>query len=201
MEAIRKIGFNMTGRIMIFGALMIFIPIMLVSMKILSESAALVLIFMGSAVEAIGVALALSMPKSGNKEFGAKSEKFDFGQLSFNVYIDIKCLQRTFSDSGLKKAEDQIEDMGVAVRNAKRVLKGNWHVTDKGYLFRGFKFGLPEREVIIEIDDNIAGLDALRKIRDGKMKITDAEFYEVHAHCERGAVVKFKIDQNGLILY
>lgn len=117
-----------------------------------------------------------------------------------NITIKLTC-PKQFEDRATVSALNQIEAVGTAIRGAKEVLEGEWHITEEGYLQRCHRLGLPCETVTINIDGyNIPAMLNLRKIARGSIEIKNGERYRVHFHYSDNNVEYIGIDENGLYL-
>lgn len=116
-----------------------------------------------------------------------------------NITIKLTC-PKQFWDR-VVSALDQIEMVGMAIRGAKEVLEGDWHVTEEGYLQRCHRLGLPSETVTININGyNIPAVLNLKRIFRGTIEIKDAEKYRVHFHYSDNNVENIGINEEGLYL-
>jgi hypothetical protein len=130
----------------------------------------------------------------------ADAKAKDLGKVIYNLTVEIQCHKRTFDKTLLYSAEDEIEMYGLAIYRAKRYLKGNWKVTEKGYLVRGFAQGVENRTAEIDIDDVTPGLAVLAKVLTGEEQMKDNSC-RVHLHFkDGGGVMNVGANDNGLYL-
>ena len=130
----------------------------------------------------------------------ADAKAMDLGKVIYNLTIEIQCHKRTFDKTLLHSPEDEIEMYGLAIYRAKKYLKGNWKVTERGYLIRGFAQDVENRIAEIDIDDVMPGLAVLGKVLSGTEQIKENSC-RVHLHFkESGGVMNVGVDENGLYL-
>jgi len=121
-------------------------------------------------------------------------------KILYNLTIEAKCHKRNFEKSIFRSPEDEIHLYGMAIHTARLHLTGKWHVTEKGYLIRGFVQDLESQFATIDIDDVIPGLKVLNKIITSKGAFKQNNC-KVHLHFEKGGgVMNVGIDENGLFL-
>lgn len=121
-------------------------------------------------------------------------------KILYNLTIDVKCHKRIFDKTRLHSVEDQIEMYGLAIYRAKKYLKGNWKVTEKGYLIRGFAQDVENRTAVVDIDDVTPGLLVLERVLAGKEQMREGAC-RVHLHFnEDGCVMNVGVNGNGLYL-
>ncbi|KKQ50493.1 MAG: hypothetical protein US70_C0036G0006 [Parcubacteria group bacterium GW2011_GWD2_38_11] len=121
-------------------------------------------------------------------------------KIRYNLTINIQCYKKTFEKTLLHSAEDEIEEYGLAIHRAKKYLQGNWRVTEKGRLVRGFAQDVESYTAIMDIDDVTPGLALLEKVLAGKSQMKENSSI-VHLHfIESGSVVNVGVNENGLYL-
>jgi hypothetical protein len=123
------------------------------------------------------------------------------GKDLFNLSVDVSCHVKTFEDGPLMSARDQIEVIGMAIHNAKMIFRGNWHVTEQGYLVRGMVDGLENRKATLHVESLMTGkeLDTLKRILDGMLEC-EYQWPRPHVHFEGGGIESIGGDERGLYL-
>jgi hypothetical protein len=132
-----------------------------------------------------------------------RKAKSETEKIRYNLTVNIQCYKKSFEDNFLHIAEDEIEAYGLAINRAKKILKGDWRVTERGYLMRGFATdeGIKNHVATIYIDDAVPGILLLERALAGKEQLNENSC-RVHMHFEdSGGVVNVSVDENGMFLF
>jgi hypothetical protein len=124
----------------------------------------------------------------------------DLGQPIKNLEIELTTSKTSFDDEGFMDVLQEIEFHGNAIAIARRLLKGNHYLTDKGYLIRGREGGFEPIRVELDIDEhsNVGALLTMDKVRKGEIEDNDSRLY-VSFHLPDGGV--FSVKHDGSHLY
>lgn len=127
-----------------------------------------------------------------------KRKSADLGKPERNITIDLTCPTR-FENGQMFSAIDKVEMCGLAIHIAKKILEGEWHITEQGYLLRGRKSGLPCKTIVVNVNGyNIPAIKILGKILAGKAKNNELAT-RVHFHFLNN-VERIGVDEKGLYL-
>lgn len=85
-----------------------------------------------------------------------------------NIYVFLSADRDHFRDDIPSHSFPDLKTYQKAYKNAE-VLHGRHHLTDKGYLLRGFVEGLPSERAELNIDENISGLEVLNRSLRGEL--------------------------------
>ncbi|MBU4353429.1 hypothetical protein L6251_03100 [Candidatus Parcubacteria bacterium] len=127
----------------------------------------------------------------------------DLEKPKMNITIELSCelsFYEAYEAGNVVSAIDKLEACGLAIHTAKKILAGNWHLVESGYLRPGHKPGLHcFKTVIIGIDSfNIPAISLLEKILAGKIK-KNGLMPSVHFHSSgNNNVERILADEKGL---
>lgn len=87
----------------------------------------------------------------------------------------------------------------MAIHAAEKILTGDWHVTEQGYLKRNHRLDLPCKVIVINIDGyNIPGVLNLERVVKGATRAGDLRS-RVHFNYFNNAIESIGITKEGLL--
>jgi hypothetical protein len=118
----------------------------------------------------------------------------------YNLTINIHCYKRTFKGTNLDSAEDEIEQYGLAIHRAKKLIGGKWHVVEGGHLVKGFVKDIESCVATVDVDEVIFGLARLQEaVKDPEKN--KQQIWQPHIHMESGWPLYVWVDEKGLYVH